>query len=59
MSRQQLDALWTYVSHKWKRVPEEECGAYWRGPATDTDTRLQIGRPIAKAEEEAAQELLE
>jgi hypothetical protein len=42
-----------------KGLPEEdERGTFWRGTALETDTRLRVGRSIAKTEEEVAQELM-
>jgi len=38
---------------------EPERGTFWRGTAIETDTRLRVGRAIAKTEEEVAQELME
>ena len=40
--------------------PEEEArGMFWRGTAIDMDTRLRVGRAIAKTEEEVAPQLME
>lgn len=42
-----------------KGLPEEEeRGTFWRGTALETDTRLRIGRAIAKTEEEVAPALM-
>jgi len=37
---------------------EDERGTFWRGTALETDTRLRVGRAIAKTEEEVAEELM-
>jgi len=43
-----------------KGVPEEdERGTFWRGTAIETETRLRVGRAIAKTEEEVAQKMME
>jgi hypothetical protein len=43
-----------------KGLPEEdERGTFWRGTALETDTRLRVGRALAKTEEEVAQKLRE
>jgi hypothetical protein len=42
-----------------KGLPEEDArGTFWRGTAIETDTRLRVGRAIAKTEEEVAQHLM-
>ena len=39
--------------------PEEEArGTFWRGTAIDMETRLRVGRAIAKTEEEVAPQLM-
>src|SRR5262245_8540466 len=40
------------------RKEEPERGTFWRGTTIETDTRLRVGRAIAKTEEEVAQELM-
>lgn len=40
------------------RPEEEERGTFWRGTTIETDTRLRVGRAIAKTEEEVAEELM-
>jgi hypothetical protein len=34
------------------------CGTFWRGITLDTDTRLRVGRAVAKTEEQVAHELM-
>src|SRR4029450_8522299 len=42
-----------------KGLPEEDArGTFWRGTAIETDTRLRVGRAIAKTEEEVARQLM-
>lgn len=42
-----------------KGLPEEdERGTFWRGTAIETETRLRVGRAIAKTEEEVALDLM-
>ena len=55
IERGQLDALWSYVGCKKqeseegkKDPPDGERGIYWRSTMIDVDTRLRVGRGIAK-----------
>nr|WP_259258410.1 hypothetical protein [Salinibacter ruber] len=68
IERGQLDALWSYVGHKeqesgeGKKDPPERQrlegqGVYWRSTMIDIDTRLRVGRGIAKTETEASEEV--
>lgn len=42
-----------------KGLPEaDQRGTFWRGTALETDTRLRVGRALAKTEEEVAQALM-
>ena len=42
-----------------KGIPEQaERGTFWRGTAFETDTRLRVGRAIAKTEEKVAPVLM-
>lgn len=55
-TRRSVDLRWP--QGRKKGLPEEERrGTFWRGTAIDTDTRLRVGRAIAKTEEEVAPEL--
>ena len=40
------------------KLEEEGRGTFWRGTAIDMDTRLRVGRAIAKTEEEVAPQLM-
>jgi hypothetical protein len=41
------------------KIEEEAQGTFWRGTAIDMETRLRVGRAIAKTEEEVAPQLME
>src|SRR5438270_13387914 len=41
------------------KLEEEGRGTFWRGTAIDMDTRLRVGRALAKTEEAVALELME
>jgi hypothetical protein len=63
LSRVQMDALWTYVGHKGEKggsqkKRDEGRGTFWRGTAIDMETRLRVGRAVAKTEEEVAPQLM-
>jgi hypothetical protein len=62
LSRVQLDALWTYVGHKGEKggsQKKKHAGRIARGTAIDMDSRLRVGRAIAKTEEEVAPQLMQ
>ena len=67
IERGQLDALWSYVGHKeqesgeGKKDPPERQrlegqGVYWRSTMLDVDTRLRVGRGIAKTSDDGFKE---
>ena len=56
VSQAQIDGLWAYVGHKGQKggYPEsEERGEFWRCTLIETETRLGVGRGLAKTETEA------
>ena len=71
IDRGQIDALWSYVGHKKqdngegkkdaldKDALDDERGIYWRSTMIDIDTRLRVGRGIAKTETEASEEVFQ
>src|SRR5437588_12483272 len=62
LSRVQMDApldLCRTQGRKRGKPEEEARGTFWRGTAIDMDTRLRVGRAIAKTEEEVAPQLMQ
>jgi hypothetical protein len=54
------DREWRKKRRRKRGRPEEDArGTFWRGTAIDMETRLRVGRAIAKTEEEVAPQLME
>src|SRR2546423_2163405 len=47
------------IREKKGKLEEEARGTFWRGTAIDMETRLRVGRAIAKTEEEVAPQLMQ